>query len=47
MCNEYLIGPSESSIRGIKTVMVFDDALELTCCKTVCESNDGARDTAH
>ena len=38
----YLIGLSESLIRGIKTVMVFAEALELICCKTVCESNDGA-----
>ena len=38
----YLIGLSESLIRGIKTVMVFADALELICCKTVCASNDGA-----
>ena len=41
--SKYLIGPSESSIWGMETVMVLVDGLELTCCKAVCESNDGAR----
>ena len=39
---KYLIGLLKSSARGIETVMVFVDALELTCSKTVSESNDGA-----
>ena len=43
--SEYLIGPPESSILGILTVMVFADALELIWFKTPRVSNDGARNT--
>ena len=41
------MGPPESSIGGMLTVMVFADALELTCCNRLCESNDGAIETQH
>ena len=39
---KYLTGLSKLSVRGIEMVMVFADALELICSKTVYESNDGS-----
>jgi len=43
----YLIGPLDLTICGIETVIVFVDASELICSKTVWESNDGAKETQH
>ena len=43
----YLIGLPKLSISGIKMVMVFADASELTSSKTASGSNDGARNTTH